>query len=528
MFAAATTLLASVALPLLATSASADTPTPLPVTATATTPTTGLVDGSIVHFHVDANGTVAGSVFGVEARICQQGADIQNSADFAPTTGGICATTALSAGTQNFSSVGTAPPNLIADLDFKVGVGSSPLADVGSGPGTLTCGPGSPCTIWLKMLVPAGVAPAGQAYQHFDISFAAPATAPGAPTGLAGTPGNGSAALSWTAPASDGGAAIDHYTVTPSVGSPIDTVGPVTNLNVTGLANFTPVTFTVKAHNSVGFGPDSAPTMVTPAPAAPTNVLASAGNGSAAVTWTAPPGPAPTTYTVTATPAAGAPVVVPGTSTTATVPGLTNGTSYTFSVVANYPTGDSAPGVSPAVTPSSTFITQHISVTRPQGALIIGEACSGVPLGTYPQDCTVDLGTAALNASGTYYLATGAFDEVTVLDTRDTNPGWTVNVQSTPFTGVNPANTFSACNLGYGAPTANAASNIAPNVQNVTPGPAVAASCPAGGLGVSHTFASAAAGQGQGYAYLNASIGVQVPVSAAADVYTAVVTFTAL
>ena len=64
MFAAATTLLASVALPLLATSASADTPTPLPVTATATTPTTGLVNGSVVHFNVNAAGfnlTVADS-----------------------------------------------------------------------------------------------------------------------------------------------------------------------------------------------------------------------------------------------------------------------------------------------------------------------------------------------------------------------------------------------------------------------------------------------------------------------------------
>jgi hypothetical protein len=197
-------------------------------------------------------------------------------------------------------------------------------------------------------------------------------------------------------------------------------------------------------------------------------------------------------------------------------------------VTATGPGGTSAPATSPSVTPSATFVTQHITVARPQGALIIGEACSGVPLGTYPQDCTVNLGTAALNASGTYYLATGAFDEVTVLDTRDTNPGWTVNVQSTPFVGVNAANTFSACNLGYGAPTANAASNIAPNVQIVTPGPAVAASCPAGGLSVSNTFASAAAGQGQGYAYLNAGIGVQVPVSAAADTYTAVVTFTAL
>ena len=366
MFAAATTLLASVALPLLATSASADTPTPLPVTATATTPTTGLVDGSIVHFNVNAAGSVAGSIFGVEARICQFGSVIENSADFAPTTGGLCATAPLSAGTQSFSSIGTAPPNLVADLDFKVGVGSAPLADVGSGAGTLTCGPGSPCTIWLKMLVPAGVAPAGQAYQHFDVSFAAPATAPGAPTGLAGSPGNGSASLSWTAPASDGGAAITSYTITPSVGAPIVTGTNATTRVVTGLTNGTPVTFTVAAQNAVGVGAASAPVTVTPAipaQAPPTNVLASAGNASATVTWTASPGA--TSYTVTSNPAGGI-VSNPVSGTTATVTGLTNGTAYTFSVTATGPGGTSAPATSPAVTPTATFVTQHIVVSSPE------------------------------------------------------------------------------------------------------------------------------------------------------------------
>src|SRR6185436_14922139 len=137
--------------------------------------------------------------------------------------------------------------------------------------------------------------------------------------------------------------------------------------------------------------------------------------------WTASPGA--TSYAVTSTPAGGVATI---SGTTANVTGLTNGTPYTFEVTATGPGGTSAPASSPSVTPTATFVTQHVTVARPQGALIIGEACSGVPLGTYPQDCTVNLGTAALNAAGTYYLATGAFDEVTVLDTRDTNPGWTV------------------------------------------------------------------------------------------------------
>ncbi len=523
MFAAATTLLAAVALPLIATSASADTPTPLPITATAT-PVTGLVDGSTVHFHADAVGTTV--VFGMEARICQFGSDIPNAADMAPTQGGLCAETALSPGTQNFNSVGTAPPNASADLDLKVGVGSSTLADVGSGPGTITCGPGNPCTVWLKVLVPAGVAPAGQEFQHFDISFAAPATVPGAPTAFVGTPANGAANLSWAAPASDGGSAIDHYTVTPSVGSPIDTVGPVTTLNVPGLTNGTAYTFTVAAHNAVGLGAAAGPITVTPAIPAqvpPTNVLASPGNASATVTWTAAPGA--TSYTVTSTPAGGV-ATISGTS--ANVTGLTNGTSYTFSVVAVGPGGSSVPAVSPAVTPTSTFITQHIKVTRPEGALIIGESCSGVPLGTYPQDCTVDLGTAALNATGTYYIATGAFDEVTVLDTRGSNPGWTVNVQSTPFSGVNPANTFDACNFGYGAPTANAAVEHRPQRADRDARTRRRRVLPGGRAQRVPHLCVGCGRPGPGLRLLNAAIGVQIPVSAAADTYTAVVTFTAL
>jgi hypothetical protein len=97
-------------------------------------------------------------------------------------------------------------------------------------------------------------------------------TAPGAPTGVTATPGNGSANVSWTAPASDGGSAITGYTVTPFTGSaaqsPVTVNPPATSTTVTGLTNGTSYTFTVSATNAVGTGPPSAASnAVTPSAA---------------------------------------------------------------------------------------------------------------------------------------------------------------------------------------------------------------------------------------------------------------------
>ena len=88
--------------------------------------------------------------------------------------------------------------------------------------------------------------------------YFAKATAPGAPTGVAGTSGNGQASVAWTAPASDGGATITGYTVTASPGGATATTTGATSAIVKGLTNGSPYTFTVTASNAVGAGSASA------------------------------------------------------------------------------------------------------------------------------------------------------------------------------------------------------------------------------------------------------------------------------
>ena len=188
----------------------------------------------------------------------------------------------------------------------------------------------------------------------------APATAPGAPTGATATAGNGSALVSWTAPASDGGSPITGYTATASPGGATCgwTSGPLA-CTVTGLANGTPYTFTVSAANAAGPGlPSAASAPVTPrtVPGAPTGVAATPGNASAQVHWSAPAsdgGSTVTGYTATASPG-GATCAWTAGPLDCTVSGLDNGQAYTFTVTASNAAGSGAPSApSTAATPAS-------------------------------------------------------------------------------------------------------------------------------------------------------------------------------
>lgn len=180
------------------------------------------------------------------------------------------------------------------------------------------------------------------------------ATAPGAPTNVTAVGGNASALVSWDAPA-DGGSPILYYTVTSDPATTpqqIDSGGAFE-----GLTNGVEYTFIVVATNAVGDGPASDPSnAVTPAtvPGAPTGVTAVAGNASATVSWTPPVddgGSAIVLYTVFSDPSVGSGVVMDSGDS---FPGLTNGTAYTFTVVAtNIVGGGPASDPSNSVTPST-------------------------------------------------------------------------------------------------------------------------------------------------------------------------------
>lgn len=147
-----------------------------------------------------------------------------------------------------------------------------------------------------------------------------------------------------------GGNAIIAYTVTSTSGNTgSSTSSPITISETVG----TSPRYTVTAINANGTSsPSASPAAITPAsvPQAPTIGTATAGNGSATVTYTAGAtgGSAVTSYTATASPGGAT-----GTGASPiTVSGLTNGTAYTFTVTATNAQGTSAASsASNSVTP---------------------------------------------------------------------------------------------------------------------------------------------------------------------------------
>jgi hypothetical protein len=90
-------------------------------------------------------------------------------------------------------------------------------------------------------------------------------TVPGAPTIGAATAGNTSASIAFTAPTSNGGAAITGYTVSCTGGGATKTAtGTASPVAVTGLVNGTAYACSVKAANSAGSSTASATVSVTP------------------------------------------------------------------------------------------------------------------------------------------------------------------------------------------------------------------------------------------------------------------------
>ncbi|MXQ65788.1 hypothetical protein GQ466_17330 [Actinomadura rayongensis] len=160
-----------------------------------------------------------------------------------------------------------------------------------------------------------------------------PVGLPGSPGSVTAWPGDGAAGLSW-GPPTDGGDLTGYVITVAPGGRTVTTDARTSWTQIDGLTNGTAYTFTVAATNAFGTGTLRTSSAVTPAraPGPPTNVVATSGDGSAAVSWTKPAGvDNVTSYLVVASPGGGA-QDIPGGTTSATFTGLTNGTPYTFKV----------------------------------------------------------------------------------------------------------------------------------------------------------------------------------------------------
>ena len=231
-----------------------------------------------------------------------------------------------------------------------------------------------------------------------------PLNPPDAPVISIATGGNGEATITVN-PGTGSGGAPDSFDVTATPGNGTCTITlPATTCTITGLANGTAYTFTATATNAAGTsGPSVASTSVTPIgpPDPPVSVIATGGNASATISWSAPAfdGGSPITgYTVTASPGGGTCTTTGALSCTIT--GLANGTGYTFAATATNIVGASGPSlasmsVTPAAPPAPPAPPAPIPGATPTaqpGSLTVDRGTMRVPVRTTGPGTVVVLG----------------------------------------------------------------------------------------------------------------------------------------
>lgn len=154
-------------------------------------------------------------------------------------------------------------------------------------------------------------------------------------------------------------------------------------------------------------------------------------------------------------------------------------------------------------------------------------------IGTYPSECGLDMGVARLVTSGTlagqFYTASGRLNQVTVLDTRDVDAGWTAKgdidnlfQQGSGGTGLEFAGNY----LGWVPIVTDDSDPVGGSTYNQTvvaglpvlPGTGTSAAPPPAGFNTTGlqdapTLALAAGGAGLGIATLDARMNLLIPAS---------------
>jgi len=220
---------------------------------------------------LDADGISVGSLIDLNGSTMTSGtADAElNLASVGTTTGvlvdGMQAQTITFAnpGAQNFGTTPTLTATASSNLPVVFSSTTAAVCTISGGTLAFVT-PGS-CNIAANQGGDASYHPAPQVSQSFNVN----AVAPGAPTIGNATAGDGQATVTFTAPASTGGAAITNYTVTatpvavPGAPGVITQSGASSPIVVAGLSNGFTYDFTIVATNGT-VGAASASVQATP------------------------------------------------------------------------------------------------------------------------------------------------------------------------------------------------------------------------------------------------------------------------
>ena len=294
-----------------------------------------------------------------------------------------------------------------------------------------------------------------------------PSTVPGKPGKPSTVSLSQKVKVTWTAPATDGGALVTGYTVTSSPTARTCTTTGALTCTVGTLVNGRSYTFSVKAQNLRGTGPAStasAPVTPSTVPGKPGKPIASSGPASSMVRWTAPAtdgGATVSGYTVTSPPT-GRTCTTTG-ALTCTVTTLVNGRSYTFSVKAQ-----NVKGTGPASTSSTPVVPSTVPGKPGKPTATSGNTTAPVRWTAPATDGGATVSGYTVTSTPTAWTCTTTGALTCTVSTLVNGRSYTFSVKAQNVKGTGPASTSSTPVVPStvpgkpGKPTATSGNTTAP------------------------------------------------------------------